>query len=243
MCTVRAALLSALALASAEILLAPEDVPIECASICGPVVELTSKCSLGSSAAESEVEIVARVKRRKIERRDHGQSRSHGRLHDKKRRQKRAVVTNALGQVVSVPSGMGKGQAFTVTTVVTVTAAPDPSVTSEGQPGVTPPPAVVSSPTLSVMTTIMTMVAPEEDEADGNLSLPTDDVATPTSTPLVVGNAADEDDAFADTEEAGDVVDDAERECVCQSDSFDVELVSGLCSSCIWQSGFSLGSR
>lgn len=235
MCTVRIALLSALALASAEILLAPQDVPMECATICGPMVELTNKCSLGSSDTDPEVETVARVKRRKVER----QSRGHAHFHDKRRRRKRTVVTNALGQVVSVPSGLGKGQAFTVTTVVTVTAAPGPVE----QPGATTPPADAASPTWSVMTTTMTMVAAEEGEAGGDLSLPTDDAVAPTSTPLVVGNVADEDDAFAETEDAGDAVVGAERECVCQNDSFDVELVSGLCSSCIWQSGSSLGSR
>ena len=231
MCTVKTALLSVLALASAEILLAPEDVPLECASICGPVVELTSKCSLGTLAPDPEVETVARVKKRKVERRERG----HTQFHDKRVRWKRTVVTNALGQVVSVPPGMGNGQAFTVTTVVTVTAAPSPSKTPENQFSVTTLPAKAASPIWTVMTTTMTMVAPE--------ALPTDDGVAPTTTPLVVGNAADEEFGYAEREEAVNAVEDAERECVCQNDSFDLELVSGLCSSCLMQSVFSPASK
>ena len=244
MCTVKAALLSALALASAEILLAPEDIPIECAPICGPVVELTDKCSLGVPAAvssKSEDANIARMKRRRVESRNPSRGSSHTRLHDKKDRRKRAVVTNAFGQVVSVPSGLESGRTFTVTAVVTVTAAPSPP-SAPNEQGVTAPPADAASSTWTVMTTVMTMVAPGDD-----LELPTsDDSATPTSTPIVVGNVAEGDDttySYAETEDVGDTVEDAERECVCQNDSFDVEAISGLCASCITQSGFSIGSK
>lgn len=245
MCTVKTALLSTLALASAEILVAPEDIPFECATICGPVVELADKCSLSSANQDVEVETVARVKRRKVEKR--GAGHVHARLHDKMRKRKRAVVTNAFGQVVSVPSGMENGQPFTVTTVVTVTAEPSPTPAPGDERSITAPPANVESPSWTVMTTVMTMVAPEEDGSGGSISLPTDDAAPATTTPLVVGNVADGDDdeawEYAETEEAGDAVADLEKECVCENNSFDVELVSGLCSSCIWQTGYSLGSK
>lgn len=245
MCTVKAALLSTLALASAEILVAPEDIPFECATICGPVVELTDKCSFASFVQDAEVDTVARVKRRKVEKRSHNHI--HVRFHEKMGKRKRAVVTNAFGQVVSVPPGMENGQPFTVTTVVTVTAEPSPTSAPEDQRSVTTPPASTEPPSWTVMTTTMTMVAPEEDGPDESLSIPEDDATAITTTPLVVGNVADEDDdgayEYAETEEAGNAVADAEKECVCENGSFDVALVSGLCSSCIEQSGFSLGSK
>lgn len=245
MCTVKTALLSTLALASAEILVAPEDIPYECATICGPVVELADKCSLAPRDPEVEAETVARVKRRKVERRGGGDA--HARLHDKVRGRKRAVVTNAFGQVVSVPSGMDSGQPFIVTTVVTVTAEASPTADPGDQRSVTAPPANAETPSWTVMTTVMTMVAPEEGSSDDSLSLPADGAAPTTTTPLVVGNVANDDDddalEYAETEEANDEVADLEKECVCENDSFDVELLSGLCSSCIWQTGFSLGSK
>lgn len=246
MATIKAVvLLSTLAFATAEILLAPEDVPMECAPICGPIVELTRKCSLGSTVIEFEEETFARVKRRRVEARGRGHNHSH--VHDKERR-KRAVVTNAFGQVVPVPSGLGGGQTFTVTTVVTLTADPGPSSTLDDEAVVTtPPPEGTASPTTSVMTTTMTMVVPDEDESstDETLELPTDDTLVPSSTPLVVENGADNGGEYehAETEEAEDVIGEAERQCVCQNNSFDVEEISGLCSSCIWQAGYMRGSE
>lgn len=249
MSTVKAALLSTLALASAEILLAPEDVPIECAAICGPVVELTRKCSLGMPIIEFEEETFARVKRRKVDGRGRGHVPGHLRVHDKAQKRKRAAVTNGFGQVVSVPSGLTGGQTFTVTTVVTVTAAPSPSSTTSGDLGVTTPPTKKDpeSPTMSVMTTTMTMVVPDgnKNPSNGELDLPTHDTPEPTSTPPVVESGARDDGRHenVETEEAEDVIGQAERECVCENKSFDVEKISGLCASCIWQSGYMLGSE
>lgn len=249
MATVKAALLSTLALASAEILLAPEDVPIECAAICGPVVELTRKCSLGMPIIEFEEETFARVKRRKVDGRGRGHVSSHRHVHDKAQKRKRAAVTNGFGQVVSIPSGLAGGQTFTVTTVVTVTAAPTSSSTTSDSRGdtTTPPAKDPESPTMSVMTTTMTMVVPDGDETprNGELELPTDDTLAPTSTPPVVENGADDGGRHenVETEEAEDAIGQAERECVCENKSFDVGRVSGLCSSCIWQAGYMLGSE
>ena len=245
--TIRAALLSTLALASAEILLAPEDVPMECATICGPVVELTRKCSLDSPIIEFEEETFARVKRRKVDRHGCGHVLSHRHVHDKTQRRKRAAVTNGFGQIISIPSHLKGGQTFTVTTVVTVTASPSPSSTPDGELGVTTPPAKdTASPTTSIMTTTMTMVVPDEEEIPSNetLELPTDDTLVPTSTPQVVENGADNNrHEHAETEEAEDVIGEAERECVCENKSFNVEMISGLCSSCIWQAGYMRGSK
>lgn len=248
MSVIKAVLLSTLALASAEILLAPEDVPIECAAICGPIVELTRKCSLGSPIIEFEEETFARVKRRKVDGLGGGHVPSHRHVHDKVMRRKRAVVTNGFGQVVSIPSDLKGGQTFTVTTVVTVTAAPSTTSTPSDEHGITTPPIKdPESPTMSTMTTTMTMVVPDEEESptDETLKLPTDDALTPSSTPPVVENGADDDGRReqAETEEAADVMGEAERECVCENKSFNVEKISGLCSSCIWQAGYMRGSE
>ncbi|SPO01454.1 uncharacterized protein DNG_04127 [Cephalotrichum gorgonifer] len=243
MCAARAALLSTLALASASILLEPSDVPVECARICGPVVELTSKCDLGAFSDTSTGDSVSsRVKRRKVEARGDGPARDH----DKKRRRKRAVVTNAFGQIVTIPESLGGERVVTLTTVVTLTETPAPRTTQNGGQ-ITTVPAGGAAPVSSVMTTTMTMVVLED--GDGGLGLPADP-PLPTTTPVAVGNAADWNpvsggdslEEYAEVGQAAEVVANAERECVCKNNSFDVAVVAGLCSSCIWQAGYSRGS-
>lgn len=251
MCTVKSTLLSTLLASSisASVLLAPEDVPAECATICGPVVELTDRCSLGTydTSPSPEDEIFVRVKRRKV-RASHRRQIQHdnhdrSRFHEKKP-MKRAVVTNAFGQVVTVPAGLGDGKTFTVTAVVTFTATPEPSPAT-GQLVTTQPAAGVPAlDTSSVMTTVMEMVVPEE---GGDLTLPANP-AVPTTTLVAVGNAADggtdekgdDTDApeHAETEESDEAITNAEKRCVCENGSFDVAAVSGLCSSCISQAGY-----
>lgn len=225
--------LAALGTAQEEMVkLDPSDVALGCATICGPIVELTDICHVGSHP-----DFKRKIKRRRIS--------------------KRQVVTNAFGLVVPAPqpTPAASQRVITVTTVVTLTATP-----SQAIPGLTPTPAagaggVVNPPlaSSSVWTTTMTMVLPEDDaDAGASADLPVDDggvrlaFPTTTSTPLAVGNAAGgvddlEAGEYAEQTEAEVVVEDAERVCVCQNKSFDVALVSGLCTSCIQQAGYAPG--
>ncbi|PKS05947.1 hypothetical protein jhhlp_007780 [Lomentospora prolificans] len=233
MCSVKTAvLLSGLAvLANAQdemVKLDPNDVALGCATICGPIVELTDICHVASHA-----DFKRKIKRRKIG--------------------KRQVVTNAFGLVVPAPqkTPVTSERVITITTVVTLTATP-----SQAVPGVATTPAVGNNPlpaSSSVWTTTMTMVLPEDD-GDGGLPVDETDVRlafpTTTSTPLAVGNAADGTETVSGVEEVWEyaeqketvVVEDAERACVCNNTSFDVALVSGLCTSCIQQAGYAPGS-
>ncbi|KEZ45705.1 hypothetical protein SAPIO_CDS1481 [Scedosporium apiospermum] len=225
MCSVKTALLLSglAALATAQdpmVKVEPDDIPFGCATICGPIVELTDICHVGSHPGFRR-----RLKRRKIE--------------------KRQFVTNAFGLVVPAPERTPTGgRVVTVTTVVTLTATPSQAV----NPGsaITTPAAGSNNPSSQVMTTTMTMVLPEDDTDGGDLELPADDTGvrlafpTTTSTPLAVGNAADGidmGDVYEYAEQETEV-EDAERDCVCNNKSFDVALVSGLCTSCIQQAGW-----
>lgn len=225
MCSVKTALLLSglAALATAQdpmVKVEPDDIPFGCATICGPIVELTDICHVGSHPGFRR-----RLKRRKIE--------------------KRQSVTNAFGLVVPAPERTPTGgRVVTVTTVVTLTATPSQAVA----PGsaITTPAAGSNNPSSQVMTTTMTMVLLEDDTDGGDLELPADDTGvrlafpTTTSTPLAVGNAADGidmGDVYEYAEQETEV-EDAERDCVCNNKSFDVALVSGLCTSCIQQAGW-----
>jgi len=205
--------LATLAAADGEMAqLAPYDVPVLCATMCGPVVELTGICHIGSHD-------MRQLKRRRL-------------LLERERKQvyRRQFVTNAFGQLVPAPI---PNAAKTVTQIITKTAVGADTVATR--------PAVAAAPAGAL--------GDGGDDGDDDDGLPP---LSPSQTPVAVGNAAGGsenlalDDGSTDMLEdmhaqthkkEADAIEQAEEECICRNESFNVALVSALCSSCIQQSG------
>ncbi|KAF4507820.1 hypothetical protein G6O67_004281 [Ophiocordyceps sinensis] len=215
--------------------LPPEDIPIQCARICGPVVELTSQCSprrvirrsgpdQESVAGESYVHVGAPQRRHRRRGED-----VDGHL------EKRVLV------IVAVPNGPGPGPPVTISRTKTgqtdqpaPTSSLPPSRTSILSPILTSEPTRASSQT----STQPTRATPQTSTPQSVRTLSTlDSPSLSALAPSKTRGTTPADDGV----QLGTAVNSsplgAEEECVCSNQSFNVSEVAALCSSCIMQSG------
>lgn len=221
--------------------LPPEDIPIQCARICGPVVELTSQCSprrvirrsgpdQESVAGESYVHVGAPQRRHRRRGED-----VDGHL------EKRVLV------IVAVPNGPGPGPPVTISRTKTgqtdqpaPTSSLPPSRTSILSPILTSEPTRASSQT----STQPTRATPQTSTPQSVRTLSTlDSPSLSALAPSKTRGTTPADDGV----QLGTAVNSsplgAEEECVCSNQSFNVSEVAALCSSCIMQSGDDMNSR
>lgn len=244
--------ISGLIVLAAADALPPEDVPIPCATICGPIVELSSKCvpSKGNRKRDIIIEGLRTGDEADASQNEDGVD---GEM-DKRFFTVVPAPTSFPAQLSSVLlnpyGGSGgddeesssvrlNGSPFRITpvivqtprntTLIIPTARPPPSLAS---PSLRPPPpaqvpAVMSSATLVLPPSRPFGAAPT---LNPSRSPPSDPAKAPMSMSMVA------EPNMSDGADAGQPLD-TEARCVCLNRSFDVALVAALCTSCITKNG------
>ncbi|OAA33476.1 hypothetical protein AAL_00941 [Moelleriella libera RCEF 2490] len=244
--------ISGLIVLAAADALPPEDVPIPCATICGPIVELSSKCVPAKGNRKRDIIIEGL---RTDDEADASQNEDgvDGEM-DKRFFTVVPAPTSFPAQLSSVllnPYGGSGGddeesssfrlngsparitpvivQTPRNTTLILPSARPPPSLAS---PSLRPPPpaqvpAVMSSATLVLPPSRPFGAAPT---LNPSRSPPSDPAKGPMSMSMVA------EPNMSDGADAGQALD-TEARCVCLNRSFDVALVAALCTSCITKNG------
>ncbi|KAG7150892.1 hypothetical protein HYQ46_000120 [Verticillium longisporum] len=260
--TETASLLLLAALSVAEEL-TPNDVPLACANMCGPIVELSYKCDVDGT------EELRKLKRRKLfspqqqqQQQQQQQSAPKAKRQADPEPQAPAPVPSSTNNqqaadVIFIPGSIGKFKTIPTPSPPADTGVPSMAVTPAA-PAPTPPvldlrPTTTPTnlnPNLPILATPILPSVPA--------STP---LATTSSTqvPLPVGNDADAGDGVdagpapsnSLNGNVGDMVDDAgnlwpgqkgrqaasdlETACICSNRSFNVRRVAGLCGDCLEQ--------
>ncbi|KAI8164971.1 hypothetical protein KHU50_007147 [Colletotrichum sp. SAR 10_65] len=155
-----------------------DDVPVECATICGPIVELTFKCDVDNSFDE-----LRRLKRRKVDGPEAQRIPPHakGGVARRHHHRNRPPAQNEADVAVATPT------------------QPQDAV-----------PSVPSS----------------------QQSTPSASMSMPSAMPVAGEPGKKEPQPNPETDK-----DTAEKNCICGNKSFDVNLLAGMCQSCIKRSG------
>ncbi|KAF7561962.1 hypothetical protein G7046_g2184 [Stylonectria norvegica] len=214
------AIVSSLAVVMADAL-PPEDIPLQCVTICGPIVELTSICNVSWK----------RLKRRDLEdpmsrdwvsqssagsqsmeqTQDNQERLEEARIYDQRKRSFSIIVAAPTSFSFEVPETTALDLPSTSKTSILLTSDP---------PSIKPP----SSTTLPDADTL-TMTSTLDDSRGILVSL-----ATSTSTSIKLSSDTSQQTGQGSYEGA-------EQQCVCLNNSFNVSKVAALCSSCISLAG------
>ncbi|KAI8284325.1 hypothetical protein K4K60_002050 [Colletotrichum sp. SAR11_57] len=211
-----------------------DDVPVECATICGPIVELTFKCDVDNSFDE-----LRRLKRRKVDGPEaqrippHAKGGVARRHHHRNRPPAQneadvavATPTQPQDAVPSVGDAQGVQQPAQdaqppaqeaspvfIATLPFAAPAPDPQLSTPNPP----PEAAQTTPSV---------------EATPQQSTPSAPMSMPSAMPVAGEPGKKEPQPNPETDR-----DTAEKNCICGNKSFDVNLLAGMCQSCIKRSG------
>ncbi|KAI5457024.1 hypothetical protein BGZ63DRAFT_428456 [Mariannaea sp. PMI_226] len=191
--------------------LPPNDIPLQCVAICGPVVELTADCS-GSSGSTKKREVLGR------------------------RGQFKGVVERKFSIIVAAPTTFPFQEAVTTDDELQPTTSSSsianipvdlPSSSSSSSSSSNPP----SFPTAPIIPSTHTTFAnpamtvnPWSDESERSVARWTSSQISHTSAQPPPGRVS--------------MQDKTEQNCVCLNKSFDVAKVTALCASCVAQAGF-----
>ncbi|TFB02661.1 hypothetical protein CCMA1212_005446 [Trichoderma ghanense] len=232
-CAMRAILFVLFAIAAGEAL-PPDAVPVMCAAICGPIVELSSMCSPKRSLGESDDH--------QLELRAHAR---HARRHnakpveeDEKRVKRFSVIVPAP---TTFPPDLVDASYMYVPASSSaswqVSAAPAQNYAPPTQPQSTPAAAPASPTTPGTLLPTPSLGALPSTTPSSSVQPPTlrtekEKTASPTSTST---HPASSMPAKADGSMTGgrEEIENAEERCVCLNTSFDVAEIAGLCASCI----------
>ncbi|KAM0271161.1 hypothetical protein ACHAQH_009162 [Verticillium albo-atrum] len=249
-------LLAAFALAEE---LTPNDVPIACANICGPIVELSFKCDVDGT------DELRKLKRRKLSSPQQQQQRPQPKVKRQAEPEPQAPTPSPTNDqqaadVIFIPGSIGKFKTIP-TPLPPGTGIPSMAVTPAA-PIPTPPvldlrPTTTPSnfnPNLPIVATPAAPSAPTPVQPSLSTTSTTQDPLPVGDGGDVGGDAGDAGDADPSTSlngDVGDMVDDAgnlwpgqkgretandlETACICSNTSFNVRRVAGLCGDCLQQ--------
>ncbi|KAJ4855867.1 hypothetical protein T069G_09235 [Trichoderma breve] len=226
--------------------LPPNAVPVMCAAICGPIVELSSMCSPKRSLEGSESDhLDLRARLRQVKRQNENQFDERARI------EKRfSVIVPApttfppdllAGQYPAASSPIPE-----ITTPLSQSPAPVPpqyySPPAQSPPAAAPAPALPTTPNYLPPSTLQPV--PQSPTSSATWSGQPTSISAPTRTaksasttskhqtsmhPTIIGASGDDGDltgGWGETENA-------EEKCVCLNNSFNVAEIAGLCASCI----------
>ncbi|PTB65668.1 hypothetical protein BBK36DRAFT_1121056 [Trichoderma citrinoviride] len=222
--------------------LPPDAIPVKCAAICGPIVELSSMCSPKRSLGDLDSRSLNPREPARHARRHDGK-----RVEEEERREKRfSVIIPApttfppdlvAGSYVPASSpaaweapaapAQPPAQNYAPPTQPQPTPAPAPALPTTSNsltptpPPVAPPsptPSSVRPPTVSVGTKKQMTVLPTSTSGHRTSSTPAKTVSGGSIGEMTNGR---------------EEMENAEEKCVCQNTSFNVAEIAGLCASCI----------
>ncbi|CAM1510857.1 Fc.00g083700.m01.CDS01 [Cosmosporella sp. VM-42] len=216
------AVLSGLAATVTADALPPDDIPIMCATICGPVVELTSICNVQwKELRRREFDWPPVIE----ERTQDAEARVDDRL--EKMRQDDQVERRSFSVIVAAPTSFPYELPADTTLDLRPTSTPTPIIPTFYTTSSTNP----VSPSLPPTTTTASSSAFHSTaRVRASTSSPTT-VAATTSSAHWSGNVAYQKGQGLSSE-------DTEQACVCLNGSFDVPKVAALCASCIALAGY-----
>ncbi|KAK0766369.1 hypothetical protein N5P37_000090 [Trichoderma harzianum] len=228
--------------------LPPNAVPVMCAAICGPIVELSSMCSPKRSLEGSEsdqLDLRARLR----------QARKHNenQLDKSDRIEKRFSVI--VPAPTTFPPDLLAGQyppasspILDISTPLSQSPASVPpqyySPPAQSLPAAAPAPAPALPTTTDYLPPSTPQPVPQSPTSSTTWSVQPTSISAPTRTtksasttskhqtskrPTIIGSSGDDGDltgGWGETENA-------EEKCVCSNNSFNVAEIAGLCASCI----------
>ncbi|KHN99380.1 uncharacterized protein MAM_03078 [Metarhizium album ARSEF 1941] len=228
----------AASLGAADVL-SPQDVPVQCATICGPIVDLSSQCApatprgpkAGGSASEAGAVAVPAGRRRADTGRQGGKrSQTDDQNAHLDGRFSEAISWPTSSAAAHPDSGPLEGHPRperTATILLVIVEPADPSPQRQ-------PPAPPAAPD----TSSRQYAPPNETVPQGPGKL----ASQPVGSGENPANTATSETADSVVSTAGPVGDgakstDVEEQCVCANKSFDVPRVAALCASCITKTG------
>lgn len=227
--------------------LPPEDIPLQCATICGPIVELTSICDVHRK----------RLRKRKVDKpvpRDWAPKlaveplKAAGQQQQSQNKQKKqAGEKRSFSVIVAAPTSFPPELLASATT--TSEAAPSSSSstrTIRATSRSTQPPTEVSTTSSSSTNPRSTSSSTATSRQSVTTSAPRADASLPSTSFSTAASRTTSTDGYDDVwsqKGQGNSMDSAEEQCVCLNDSFDVEKVAGLCASCIQMAGYTESSK
>ncbi|KAL6798264.1 hypothetical protein J3E68DRAFT_283066 [Trichoderma sp. SZMC 28012] len=230
--------------------LPPNAVPVMCAAICGPIVELSSMCSPKRSLEGSESDhLDLRARLRQARRQNENQ------FDERDRIEKRFSVI--IPAPTTFPPDLWAGQYPPASSPIPEISTPlsqspasvppqyySPPVQSLPAAAPAPAPAPALQTTPNYLPPSTSQPVPQSPTSFATWSVQPTSNSAPTRTtksastsskhqtsmrPTIIGSSGDDDDltgGWGETENA-------EEKCVCLNTSFDVAEIAGLCASCI----------
>ncbi|KAL7914107.1 hypothetical protein GGI35DRAFT_439455 [Trichoderma velutinum] len=215
--------------------LPPNAVPVMCAAICGPIVELSSMCSPKRSLEGSESDHLDLRARHRQARRQNGNQ-----FDERDRIEERFLII--VPAPTTFPPDLLAGQYPPASSPIAEISSPSPQSPAPVPPQYYPPPTHPATPNYLPPSTPQPALQPPTSSTSWNIQAPS---TPPTSRtvksvsattkhqtsmrPTIIGSGGNDGEltgGWGETENA-------EEKCVCLNNSFNVAEIAGLCASCI----------